>query len=333
MTEDTPVMAKNPPIEIRELAVPQDGMDLVALLWHKGPPWVEDIRRRIQGEVACAADHFFAAFCGGRMVATAWYTLSQEDPKLGLIGHIYTWPEHRRRGISTRLVQAAMADFRERGGVVMQLFTSTPYTVPLYERLGFENLYASRVYHETDWAMRYPAGCGDLVASWFRPSPCRIRPLVGGDLPQYCLLYNLEYESVLKDWAQSIGLGLEAEFAMLNSLEKMSKGEGVCLVLENEQTIVGIAGLVRASFPHHSHVAAVDFYVHPAFASKTAELVGACLARREEVGAEIVYAMRVDEPKRGVFERLGFRTKAVLPRHYKVRDRYFDGELFEETST
>jgi len=326
-------MPENPPIEIQELALPQDGMDLVALLWHKGPPWVEDIRRRIRGEVAGADDRFFAAFCQRRMVATAWYTVAECDPKLGLIGHIYTLPEYRRRGISLRLVKAAMAGFRERGGQVMQLFTSTPYTVPVYERLGYENLYASRVYHETDWAMRYPAGCGDLVASWFRPSPCRIRPLVGGDLPQYSLLYNLEHESVLKDWAQSIGLGLEAEFAMINSLEKTSKGEGVCLVLQNEQTIVGIASLMRADFPHHSHVAAVDFYVSPEFAPKAAELLDACLARREELGAEIVYAMRVDEHKRGVFERLGFRTKAVLPRHYKVRDRYFDCELFEETST
>lgn len=322
-------MTENPPIEVQQLDVPQDGMGLVSLLWHKGSPWVEDIRRRVEGEMGGADDHFFVALCEGQMVATSWYTVSESDPKLGLIGHIYTQPEYRRRGISLRLVQAAMADFLERGGQVMQLFTSTPYTVPLYERLDYENLHASRVYHETDWYMRYPAGCGDLVASWFGPSPCRIRPLAGGDLPQYSLLYNLEHVSVLKDWAQCIGMGLEAEFAMINSLQRMSKGESVCLALENDQTVVGIASLMRAPFPHHSHVAAVDFYVHPEFASKTAKLLDACLAWREELGAEIVYAMRVDESKRGVLERLGFRTKAVLPRHYKVRDRYFDCELLE----
>jgi len=323
------MMSANRPIEIRQLPVPDDGMDLVSLLWHKGSPWVEDLRRRILGKVPGAADHFFVAFDGNRMVATAWYTVSRKDSKLGLLGHIYTRPEYRRQGISARLVKAGMAHFHDHGGVIVQLFTSTPYTVPFYERLGYENVYANQAYHETDWYMRYPADSQDVLRSWFSSSPCRIRQLEGGDLPQYCLLYNLEHQSMLKDWAQSIGWGLEAEFAFINSLGRMSRGEGVCYVLENDRTIVGIASLMRLGFPHHAHVAATDFYVHPEFAAQTEDLVDVCLARCHELAAEFVYAMGVDENKRRALAGFGFQTKAVLPRHYKVGNQHFDCELLQ----
>ena len=321
-------MAANRWIDIRQLTVPHAGMDLVSLVWHKGSPWVEDIFRRSQGQFPDADDRFFVALDDGRMVAVAWYSTWKKNPELGLIGHIYTQAAYRKQGISARLVEAAMADFRDRGGIVMQLFSSTPYTIPFYERLGFENLYANQAYHETDWYMRYPLDSVQQIADWYAGPPREIRPLSDGDLPPYCLLYNSEHDSVLKDWAQSIGLGLEAEFAFINSTAKISKDEGVCYVLENDRTIVGIASLMRQDFPHHSHVASLDLYVHPEFTSESQRLVDACLACRGRIGAEIIYAMGVDQSKRKLLAGLGFRTKAVLPRHYKVGTQYFDCELF-----
>jgi N-acetylglutamate synthase-like GNAT family acetyltransferase len=320
-------MAANPGIEIQQLAVPQTGMDLISLIWHKGSPWIEDISRRSRGQFANADDRFFVALDGSQMVALAWYNTSKKDPKLGLIGHIYTQPAYRQQGISAQLIAAAMTDFRDRGGVIMQLFSSTPYTIPFYERLGFENLYANQAYHETDWYMRYPVDSRQQIAGWYAGSTCVVRPLLDGDLPQYCLLYNLEHHSVLKDWAQSIGLGLEAEFAFINSLAKISKGEGVCFVLENEQTIVGIASLMRQGFPHHSHVASFDLYAHPGSISASQQLVDACLACRDYVGAEIIYAMSVDQAKRSLLTGLGFRRKAVLPQHYRLGTQRLDCEL------
>jgi GNAT superfamily N-acetyltransferase len=319
-------MAIDPSIEIRKLTAPRDELELVSLLWHKGSPWVEGIVRRIRGSVPAADDRFWAAFHRDQIVATAWYTTSRKTPQMGLIGHIYTRPEYRRQGISTELVRAALADFRTRGGSVMQLFSSTPYTIPLYKRFGFENVYAGRSYHETDWYMRYPADARRQIDAWYA-EPCReIRPLDEGDLPSYCLLYNHEHRSVLKDWAQSIGLGLEAEFAFINSSAKMATGQGVCRVMDNGRTIVGLASLMRCDFPHHAHVAAFDVYVHPAHATVAAPLIDACLACREDLGAEFIDALTLTPEKRDELARFGFRTQAVLPRHYRVGRQYFDCE-------
>lgn len=321
-------MQQDPRIEIRKLTAPLEDTGLLTLLRHKGSPWIEEIRNRIEGKYAESVDRFLVALAGDRLVAHVWYTVSAADARLGLLGHVFTRPDYRRRGISTRLMQAAMADFLDRGGVMMQLFTSTPHTVPFYEKLGYENLCGSQVLHETDWSMRYPVDSQAVLKQWFAPSRCRLRRITSGDLPPYCLLYNLEFRSRLKDWAQGVGSGLEAEFTFLRSWGKISRGEGVCCVLENGETIVGIGSLIRNDFAHQSHLAAIDCYVHPAFASKTRELIDACLGCREELGVEIVYAMGVDEGKRRTFHGLGFQPLAVLPGHYRIEDQDFDCELY-----
>ena len=219
-------MAANSSIEMRKLAAIRDNMALVSLLWHKGSPWIEDIHRRLSGLLNGVDDCFVAAFDGQRMVATVWYTVARNDPKLGVIGHIYTHPQYRRQGISARLIDVAMTEFRALGGEFMQLFTSTPYTVPFYEQLGFENLHKNQSYHETDWYMRFPVGSSEAIAAWFQSAACQIRPLTDADLPQYSLLYNLEHQTLLKDGAQRIGLGLEAEFAFIHSIGKIQRGKG-----------------------------------------------------------------------------------------------------------
>ena len=64
--------------------------------------------------------------------------------------------------------------------------------------------------------MRWPAGSNRLpIDAWLAPAECRIRPLAAEDLPKYCLLYNLEYATELKDWPQEIGYNWkEAELAL-----------------------------------------------------------------------------------------------------------------------
>jgi len=321
-------MEERSPIRIAALDLPVDDRDLLALVWHKGSPWVEDIHRRLQGKYAGSHDRFFVAYDGLSPVALAWYTVSEAEPRLGLLGHVYTRPEHRRRGLSTRLMETAMAEFARQGGVAVQLFTYNPETLEFYERLGFETLYASRVMHATDWYLRSPAGSRALIDTWFGPRACRVRPLAAGDLPQYCLLYNLEYRTRLKDRAQEIGLGLEAELAFIHCLEKTGQGKAACSVLDNGRTIVGIGSLVACGFPHQGHVGLVDYYTHPDFSACAGQVTEAALAEKQRMGLEIVYALCVDEEKRRTFTALGFQHLARLPGHYRVGEELVDADLY-----
>ncbi len=302
---------------------------MLALLSHKGSPWIDDIRRRAEGSYRESVDRYFVARSQAGLVGHVWYTAAAGRPRVGLLGHVYTRPECRRQGIARALMQSATADFTDSGGAVLLLFTSTPETLPLYEQLGFQQLYSQPVLHEMDWAMRHPAGSQSVVSELFAASAVRLRRLTAGDLAMYCLLYNLEYQTRLKDWAQSIGTGLESEWTFITLMERISRGQAVCWVAENEQTIVGIASMVRCGFAHQSHLAAIDCYTHSAFASAGQRLVEACLAGRGALGVEIVYALAADESKRSQFSGLAFAERAHLPGHYKIDGRRHDCWLFE----
>lgn len=316
-------------VAISALPIPVQESNLLGLLWHKGSPWIGDIWNRMEGNCDGCVDRFWVARDGQEPVAHAWYTVAAEDQGLGLLGHVFTKPEYRRRGLSTRVIRAALADFRERGGRIMQLFTYNPLSVPFYEKLGFEQIHHSRAGHAADWAMRWPVGSGAAVDARFSPGPCRIRPLAAADLPQYCLLYNLEYETCLKDWAQQIALGLETELTFLSTMDRLARGDGVCFALENGQTIAGIATLMRNGFAPQSHLAAIDYYVHPRFTDHAGELFHAALASREKLGVEIVDALVVDKAKEQTIAEMGFRPRETLRNHYRAGGKAVECVLYE----
>lgn len=322
-------MAETTPIRIEQLAVPVQDMALLPLLWHKGSPWIDDIKNRLEGKYEGSLDRFFVAYDGPRIVAHVWTAVAQRDPRVGLLGHVFTRPEYRQQGLSSRLIEAALGQFARDGGQVMQLFTYNPDTLRFYERFGFEMIHASQVQHSHDWSMRRPAGSGPLVASWFASGPCTLRPLAPGDLPRYCLLYNMEYQTNLKDRAQKIGLGLEAECAFIITLERLQRGQGVCLALENRDAIVGIATLMPCDFPHQSHVGLVDFYVYPQFSSHANKLLQSALAEKDRLGVELIYALSVDEAKQKVFAAAGLKPCKRLEKHYKVEGQFLDCELYQ----
>jgi N-acetylglutamate synthase-like GNAT family acetyltransferase len=303
--------------------------DLMAFLDHKGPPWVDDIRRRARGELPGADDHFFVALDGQRLVGHVWYSVAHRDPRLGLIGHVFTDPACRRRGIAARLLEEAIAQFRRGGGVLLQLFTSTPFSIPFYEKFGFENLFSQPVLHDRDWYMRSPAGSGQSLPAWLDSPRVAIRPLAPGELPQYCLLYNAQHDHVLKDRAQQIGLGLEAELTFIRTTGALAEGRGACWVLDNGQTLVGAATLMPSAFSHQSHIALFDLYVLEPAGQHAAALAARCLRARDELGIERVYGLAVDASKRRLFQQLGFTSRGLLPGHYKVAEQRHDCELFE----
>lgn len=57
-------------------------------------------------------------------------------PKYGFIGDVYSMPENRQCGISTKLNKTALAWLREQGVIMVRLLASDAGR-PIYENLGF----------------------------------------------------------------------------------------------------------------------------------------------------------------------------------------------------
>ncbi len=303
--------------------------ELLAFLEHKGSPWIEDIRRRVTGHLKDSGDHFLVLRHDDRLVAHAWCCASPRAPEIGLLGHVYTEPDYRKQGFARRLLASLLKDFGARGGRVMQLFTSTPYTLDFYRELGFLERFDAPVDHERDWYMRSGSHADEqwLTESWSSLEHAT-SPLMASDLPLFSLLYNVDHSMRLKDWSQRIGTGLEAERAFIETWERVQAGTMACAVLRRGPLIAGIASVARGSFAHQSHVARFDCYAQHGSTADLPTLTEHVLESAIGWGVETLVALAVDRAKQEILETLGFRPVASISDVYRLDGEIFDGTYF-----
>lgn len=79
----------------------------------------------------------------GRAVSTALLVVAEQPAhrylpsgRTGTLLNVYTYPEYRRRGLSTQVVEAIIEEARKIGVSAIDLL-ATPDGKPLYEKLGF----------------------------------------------------------------------------------------------------------------------------------------------------------------------------------------------------
>eukprot|EP00658_Telonema_sp_P-2_P022206 TRINITY_DN1886_c0_g1_i1.p1 TRINITY_DN1886_c0_g1~~TRINITY_DN1886_c0_g1_i1.p1 ORF type:complete len:327 (-),score=66.27 TRINITY_DN1886_c0_g1_i1:108-1088(-) len=121
-----------------------DPEELRGFIGHKGEPWVGDMMDRwndlgydeynltgLVHKVVMDYDHPGPP----ELVAHTWIGM---DGDTGLVGHVYTHPQHRGRGLATSLLHTLLeVFFKERGGRFLVLATGNPNAANLYKQLGF----------------------------------------------------------------------------------------------------------------------------------------------------------------------------------------------------
>ena len=110
---------------------------ILPLLAHKGVYWRWQNVEFLTVDVGIDAS-FFICHRDGQPFANVMTALYAG---VGILGHVYTYPEDRGAGAASLLVGAAIDDFKARGGQALFLETgygSTAYRI--YERYGFHSL-------------------------------------------------------------------------------------------------------------------------------------------------------------------------------------------------
>src|SRR5207248_6496886 len=108
------------------------------LLVHKGSGFEVHMRMALRGETDRLETRYYLGMLEGVPVANV---MTVESDGVGILGHVFTRPEHRRKGICQAIMGRLMEDFRQRNGRVLLLgtgFESAPYWI--YHSFGFRSL-------------------------------------------------------------------------------------------------------------------------------------------------------------------------------------------------
>ncbi|HUW55788.1 MAG TPA: GNAT family N-acetyltransferase [Planctomycetota bacterium] len=288
------------------------------LLGHKGWEWVWQIGRSVKGETDELENRFYAARRGDEILSNV---STFEAGGVGILGHVWTPPEERRKGLCTAIFEVLMEDYRSRGGGLMLLgtgYNSPPYHI--YRRFGFVG------YYEGSGLMRYSTE-DDFERRYFAAGETKV---VGPTWAAWPKLNALFAEP--EEFTKSIHYGRFyrqcAEDLYLWLLHAMGEGESICLkLLESEATGAVVGCAWTAPDRRFPGVHLLDLYCHPNHPDGYAKLLGAMTWPAAKVTTYVEAGL---ETKAAALESAGFEREATLKGHLTKRHTCADVWIYSK---
>jgi len=300
---------------------------LVDLLSHKGDPWTWQTAHVLRQDVGIEV-RFYLAHREGRPISNV---MTVELAGVGILGHVFTRPEERRKGAMSHLLAAQMEDFRARGGRALFLgtgFDSHPYR--MYERFGFRGIEPRSGY------MAYYAPTREAFeAEYFAPGEAELLPVDWPHWPASAALFVGDFPGRVRCAPLRLFGRASTEGPLLpllrGNIERRQKGQppaGLALQANQSTAVVGLAAW--GWDPLWPDTCLLDVWCHPAWWDRAAELLGAL--ELPEADRCIAYGDSACEAKLEVLRAAGFRQIGVLPRWLaadRARSGFVDVVAFE----
>jgi GNAT superfamily N-acetyltransferase len=277
---------------------------ILPFLDHKGALWLEPMRRAYtEGLDNLTINDFLGVLDSGEVVGNI---TTVECHGVAILQHVFTPPQHRRKGIATHLMRGLCGDFTSRGGRAMSL--GTGYDTPPY------HIYAGFGFHgRGDSGKMTWLPDADFPQTYFAPAPASIRETCWGDWPRLEALYATEGQWQLKGyWFHQFGhTGYESQYPELR--EAMDKGEvSQVKVMETPAGAVVGHAFLAGQPAWKNRVLVLDLMVHASFHDRLGEL----LATVEFPAGHKVQAFcdAGAEAKMAALEAAGFSREGLFSR-------------------
>jgi hypothetical protein len=231
--------------------------------------------------------------------------MTVEYKGVGILGHVFTRPEHRRKGACQAVLTETMQDFRARGGRLLHLgtgFDSAPYW--LYHGFGFRGLADGSGY------MRFEA-LPNAARDLFAPRPAGVADALWRHWPMTMALSCVKEGDYLRNIScQHFGFAsFEGVYVDLKRSIETSPAQHRCKLLEtSDGAVVGYA-MVRPNPHWKGAVRVVEMFVHPSFAGHGEDLLRALPL---PAGKSQCFADGGSARKIAALERCGFEHEATL---------------------
>lgn len=285
------------------------GQDVQRLLVHKHDHVHWHIARSIAGPLDALETRFYLGVVKGEAVGNI---MTVEHGGIGILGHVFTHPDHRRKGIASRIMANQMQDFRERNGRVLTLgtgFDSPAYWI--YHSYGFRSIVAGS---GAMWYWRQPEQIAEI---WSAPITGVASPLW-----QHWPLVNLLCtqpdgdrlrHAVRRLWGPR---NFEGDFTKYKRDLESEDSSITARVLENDAGLVVGWASVEDDPLWGGAAALLDLLMHPTAWDAADDLLSAMPLPSKPIFA---YADQ-GSPKNDVLRAHGFEQQASWPDWLPVGD-------------
>jgi len=290
------------------LVVPPDDAhreQIIPLLGHKGEPWLSHIELSFCRPLDELETRFYIGKLHGTPIANI---MTVEHNGVGILGHVWTVPEHRRKGACRELMARQMAHFRERGGRC--LYLGTGYDTPpywIYHSFGFRSVFEGTgfmVYTTAeDFREQYFAEQPALVEDLRWQHWATVAPLVGGHEGEILRNYMLRLLGPTN---------FEGPFLHLREQVEARAGAQAKVLVSESGAAVGLATLLPDP-RWEGRVACLDLFIHPNFRDYTDQLLAAFDLAPAGISLVLAYVDAGAEYALDSLSVLGFERAGVLP--------------------
>ncbi len=296
---------------------------IMKVLGHKGEFWLGTIQMTLEQPLEGVQCYYYLGLLDGEIVSNITTTEAPEVG-VGILGHVFTNPSHRRKGICTALMETVTSDFTGRGGRAMTL--GTGYDSPayhIYHRFGFAGI-------GTSGRLIWQARPG-FLDDYFAADSTDVADISWPDWTRLDLLYTIATGSFLRGiYFTHYGLSeYEAYFPRLSQLTTATESAQSKVLIKPGGEVVGHALLVPDP-RWHNDVWLLDLFVHPDFYPAAGELLAAIeLPPSRKVQA---YADSQSPEKIQLLEAAGFHQEAVLRNQIvNTEGEHLDVHIFAAT--
>ena len=286
---------------------------VVRFLDHKPDPSRRGIRQRLRGDYAAyCTDKYFIGEIDGRIAGQLWYGYSTSG--VGNFGHVYTVPEHRRKGITNVLLPFFLDDFHASPVKAVLCGTGTPWVADTYKKCGFQPIgleSGSLILLKKEWGENF-----EEFSKWYFPKEPGMSVVTG------TMEYRHDADLMLRHALRMRGRSSQrvAMSSMVRSYEdalfRAEDGQGVLTTaVTGDGHVAGWAFGLNTGSSQEIRSKIFDYEFLPDYSPDgERRFIAESLKLMHKRGVDRMYAYlpEFDKLKIGFLEKEGFRTLARL---------------------
>jgi hypothetical protein len=240
---------------------------------------------------------------------------------VGILGHVFTNPDQRRKGACAGVIKAQMEDFQQRSGEA--LYLGTGYDSPayyIYKNVGFESVYPRSGF------MKYWAN-DDFETKYFATGETHVKEVQWHDWGKMTALTGIVDSDYLRSIAFNIYGPASFEGGFLWFKRELEEGDHFreAKLLEAESGAIVAFATVIADERWRGDVYILDVFAHPNFWDDAAKLLNALELPQGKVQC---YSDSILTGKDECLQKVGFQQEAVMQKQIRRDEDMLDVSVF-----